>query len=388
MYPLLYIGIMCILLVSCNNATEESGPKWLDVSGITLKIINIQKNSVIIEYEGNYMGSDPELLYRERNSNKEYQSVRIKERRFFEVKGLNKATEYEIRFQASDIDEKAQTPPSYFTTHAVTFDYDDFYKTRKELGMHNQTLIYSHLNKKHTIYAKGISDYDVNVYLVNEKRTDSVKIFSEIKSDTLSFVIPDDYLSQKPRESVKKPYVGVSIGKTYQYLYTFYYSFNYLEYQHGYSNDVDFESRYTRLKIYNDVPYIKSVTFGEEVYASCINAFVDKIIIKGEFLGGKDDDNITYKNIKNTYLRIFNAEGNLQGFYIADEDTSNCWKFQMGSSYWWDYGEDDYIYIYNKRDVAYLSGVDLPVGEYSAEMIVFFENHKFLVSNRVKFTKE
>ena len=375
-----YLLLFIISIISCNKEVPEIE---LNLSYLTLTISNSEFTTAEIRYSGNFSGDNPQILYKEKNSTDAYQSI-TSDNNYFLLSGLNKATEYEVKFEVSNNSTNLQSDSYYFTTKAVNFNYEKFYSENGG-DFTNSFETFSHLNKQHVIHAQGLSDYnDVKVFLVNEQKTDSLEILSTVVSDSLTFTIPENYLSQIPRESVKKAWVGIKIKDSYKYLLNNYGWVNTAS-NPNYSPEDDTNEAYLKLKIFNDKPFIESIlSMKTDTSSNCPN--YTYISFKGDFLGYWD---YYYWTPNRAELVIFDSANNLYNTYTYDyENYSNeCDNFGVLIS-----GNkilQDGLLKYHQKNVSQVKISNLPLGNYSAKIVFTFKNNtKSVETNTFNFIKE
>ena len=376
-----YLLLIFSVIFSCSS--DDSEPEQeLNLSDLTLTISNVELTTAKVRYSGSYSGDNPQILYKKKNSTDTYQSITSNSNDFV-LSGLNKATEYEVKFEVSNNSTNLQSDSYFFTTKAVNFDYSKFY-TFSESGEYSSPyLIFSHLNKEHVIHAEGLSDYDdVKVFLVNEQKTDSLEINSTVESDALTFSIPENYLSQTPRESVKKAWVGIKINDSYEYLLNDYAWVN-VNSNPNYSPEDDSNEAYLKLKIFNDKPYIENINISTGNSSTCPN--YTNISFLGEFFGVWD---YYYWTPKRAELVIFDSNGNIYNSftYIYGTSSDNCDYFKIPIS---TTILDEGLELYHQRNTAQTKISNLPLGNYSAKIVFTFENiTESVETNTFNFTKE
>ena len=370
-----YLLLLTAFLTSCSSENSDIA---LDVSNITLKISNIKLSEATVVYHGDFSGNTSRILYKEKGSTDDYQSFDLGGN-IATLTNLQKATEYEVVFEASNNSSSLQSAPYYFSTKAVNFNYEKFYSKNLSSAFE----VFSHLNKQHVIHAEGLSDYDnVKVYLVNEQKTDSLQLSSIVASDSLTFTIPNNYLSQEPRESVKKVWVGIKIKNSYKYLLNEIAWVNTVS-NPNYSTEKDMNEVYLKLKIFNDKPFIDEVTLSENNSTSCPNNI--SLSFKGDFLGHWDS---YYWTPNKADLVIFDSLGNLYNTfsYNYGNSSTNCDSFFISVA-----GlttEEDSLTLYHQTRSAQAIISNLPTGKYSAKIVFSFENVlEGVETNIVEFEK-
>lgn len=361
----IFVALSILLITSCTTDEKEIE---ISVSDIMLSITAIKQTSAKITYTGNYMGSNPTLLYRAKNSTNDFQPITITANNEIEINNLLKATEYEVKFQVSNSNSTIETKTYSFNTKAVLFNYEDFYN-RNSGDYSNSFEVFSHLNKRHVLHASGLSDYNnVKVFLVNEQKTDSLEIATTVVSDSLSFIIPATYLSQTPRESLKKAWIGVKINDSYEYLLNSYGWVN-TNSNPNFSPEKSTNEAYLKLKIFNTAPYINSANLVTGTSANCPNYTV--ISLLGDFLGFWD---AYYWTPQKATLTIFDASGNIYNTYTYDYGnyTNQCDVFGVLNSA--SSILSDGILNYHQRKKAQVKISNLPSGSYSAKIIFTFNS--------------
>lgn len=378
-----YLLLLLICIISCDKEDPETE---LKLSDLTLTISNVELTTAKVRYSGSFSGDNPQILYKKINSTDTYQSITSNSNDFV-LSGLNKATEYEVKFEVSNNSTNLQSDPYYFTTKAVNFEYNKLY-TFSESGEYTSPyLIFSHLNKQHVIHAEGLSDYNnVTVFLVNEQKTDSLEINSSVESDSLTFTIPENYLSQTPRESVKKAWLGIKINDSYEYLLNEYGWIN-TNSNPNYSPENDSNEAYLKLKIFNDKPFIESVEMTTGSSSTCPN--YTNLNFSGGFL---TVFNQYYWKPQRAELVIFDLNGSLYDTYINnyDNNSNTCnggfdlnWRVEDVID------DQDGLANYHQSRYASVKISNLPVGNYSAKIIFTYENIlDSIETNTFNFTKE
>ncbi len=363
----LFYILLFVTIFSCSS-DEDNEPK-LSLNGTMFKIKKIETTSANCYFEGNLL-DNPQLLYRVKNSTKPYQVKNIEDS-YFELTNLERATEYEAKIQISNKSSKLDSKPYYFTTKAVNFDYDEFFKRR---GFYTE---FSYTGREHKIIGKGLSDFvnDTKVFLISETKTDSLEISSKIISDSLFFTVPENYLSQTPRESVKKVYVGIKIKETYQSILN---ESGWMNVINGYVNNND--EYYLKLRVINSKPYIREVELTESKKCKKYT----KLRFYGEFLSFDD----YWAPEKGTFV-IFNAKDNsLIDSYTYYYDHSKPSKECSYVKFFQTANNDVNIRRYHTVKVAD-SHIYLEKGDYTAKFIFTYNNPKKVVeSNTIKFTKK
>lgn len=379
-----YLLLIFSIIFSCSS--DDSEPEQeLNLSDLTLTISNIELTTAKVRYSGSYSGDNPQILYKEKNSTDTYQSITSNSNDFV-LSGLNKATEYEVKFEVSNNSTNLQSDSYYFTTKAVNFDYEKFYTFSESGEISSPYLVFSLLNKEHVIHAEGLSDYsDVKVFLVNEQKTDSLEILSTVASDSLTFTVPESYLSQTPRESVKKAWIGIKIKDSYGYLLNSYGWFNTAS-NPDYSPENDMNEAYLKLKIFNDKPFIESVDMTTGSNSTCPN--YTRLNFLGDFL---TVFNQYYWKPQRAELVIFDLNGSLYDTYINnyDNNSNNCnGGFDLNRIE--DVIDDeDGLANYHQSRNARVDISNLPVGNYSAKITFTYENIlESIETNTFNFTKE
>lgn len=372
-----YLLLISSIFFSCSSDDSEIEQE-LNISDLTLTIIDIQKTTATVEYSGNIIGETKKILYREKNSTEEYQVI-IFENNQLVINNLIGATEYEIKFEISNNSSNIQSDLYYFTTKSISFDYAKFYS---DYSWYNSEYyspyeFFSHLNRNHVIHAQGLSEYsDVKVYLVNEQKTDSLEIMATVVSDSLSFTIPNNYLDQSPRESLKKTYVGIKIKDSYQYILN---QYNWI----NLSQNPDFvaDEPNLKLKIFNDNPYISGVNLSTGSSSSCSN--YTNISFTGEFFGVWD---FYYWTAEQAEVFIYDSNDNLYGSYVnIGGGNSSCNDFSLGLGN----PLEDGLLLYHQRKTSQLARVpDFPTGIYTTKIVFTFENGNEVETNTIEFTKE
>lgn len=377
-----FLLLLITLLTSCSSNDSDIA---LDISNITLKISHIKLTEATIMYNGNFTGNTSRILYKEKSSTDDYQSFNLGGN-IAKLTNLQKATEYEVVFEASNNSSSVQSKPYYFSTKAVNFDYSKFYTFSESGEIKSPFLIFSHLNKQHVIHAEGLSDYNnVKVFLVNEQKTDSLEINSFVESDSLTFTIPNDYLSQTPRESVKKAWVGIKINDSYEYLLNEY-GWGNVNSNPNYSPEDDSNEAYLKLKIFNDKPFIESVNMTTGSSSTCPN--YTRLNFSGGFL---TDINHYYWKPQRAELVIFDLNGNLYDTYINNFDNNSIQcngGFDLFLKAGSVFSSEDDLPNYHHLRSAHVNISNLPVGNYSAKIVFSFENVlEGVETNTIEFEK-
>ena len=374
-----YLLLIFSIIFSCSSDDSEADQE-LSISDLILTISDIEKTTATVEYSGNIIGETKKILYRERNSTGNYQTM-VFQNSQLTLSNLIGATEYEVKFEVSNNTSNSQSDLYYFTTKSINFDYAKFYS---DYSWYNSEYyspyeFFSHLNRNHVIHAEGLSEFnDVKVYLVNEQKTDSLEIMTTVVSDSLSFTIPDNYLNQAPRESVKKAYISVKIKDSYQYILNPYTWINLSQ-----NPDFTTDEPNLKLKIFNDKPFIESVNMSTGNSSNCPS--YTNISFLGEFFGVWD---FYYWTPERAELVIFDSNGSLYNSYthIYGNSSFDCDNFvvTLPQSIL-----NDGLLLYHQRNVAQVKVSNLPLGNYSAKIIFTYENISDSVeTNTFNFTKE
>ncbi len=375
MKQLKFIYLLLIsITISCGSDDSEA-PQELNLSDLVLTISNIERTSANIEYSGNIVGETVEVLFKERNSNENFQSVPIQNSQL-ELTSLTGATEYELKIQSSNSVSNVQSNSYYFITKSVDLDYSKFYSSYSWYNneYYSPYEFFSHLNRSHVIHGEGLSEFDdIKAYLVNEQKTDSLELNISVISDSLSFVIPNDYLTQSPRESFKKAYVGIKIKDSYQYILNQSTWVNLTQ-----NPDFNADEPNLKFKIFNDKPFISSVILTTGFSSSCSN--YTNINLVGEFFGVWD---FYYWTAEQAEIFIYDSDNNLFGSYI-NSGNSSCNDFSLGLHN----PIEDGLLSYHQRKSAQLARLsDLPTGNYTAKIVFTFENGNDVETNTIDFVK-
>ncbi|WP_405397323.1 hypothetical protein [Maribacter sp. Asnod2-G09] len=364
-----------IFLTSCSS--EDSEPE-LEFVDFEMTISEVEFTSANIKMTGRYSSENSMILYREKNSNDSYQSIPL-EGFYATLTGLEKATSYEVKAEVSNNSTSLDSETYYFTTKAVEIDYEKLLSDDL-VGYINNLEMFAHGNKEIVIHAEGLSDYtDVALYLVNEDRTDSLKMTSTIVADSLSFTIPEDFVSQSPREEFKKMYIGLEINDTYQYLLN----------KHAWINSisghtVSGDEGLLKLKIFNTKPNIRSLTVVGPYDSGCFN--YTKLHFIGEYLGYWDE---YYWTPESATINIYDANGELYASLFQDYDnyTTECGKLYL--SIVSQQVLDEGLFRYHQRNVATAEIYQMLDGEYTAQLTFNFSDGQLPVeSNIFEFTVE
>lgn len=376
----IYLLLLVSLMASCGS-DKDVIEQDLNISDVEITISNVGLTTAKVMYNGSYSGDNASILYRLKNSSDAYQTANSNTSEFI-LSNLEKATDYEVTFEVSNNDSNLQTSLYYFTTKAVSFDYETFYAVNGG-DFSNAFEIFSHLNKQHVIHGEGLSDYsDVIVYLVNEQRSDSLEIPSTVDADSLTFTIPEDYLSQTPRESLKKAWVGVKIKDSYEYLLNDY-GWTNTSSNPDYTPENDPNQAYLNLKIFNDKPYINSVSVLSGSSSSCSN--YTNISLLGQYFGVWD---YYYWTPQKAELIINNSDGTLYGSfeYIYGSSANGCGEFKVAIA---TTILEDGLLLYHQRNSAQIRISEFPLGDYSAKIVFTFEGvSQTEETNAFSFTKE
>lgn len=367
----LFIMLFFIQLTSCNS--EDSGSTSsepaLAMSNVVLTSPSIDKTSVSIKYTGSISGSNRKIIYRIKGSNANYQSVNFDTNPTI-VSGLYSGVTYEFRIEVSNSKSNLQSDPIYRVTHAVDIDYD-------ELFTYNGASIvktFAAIGQDNYIIAPGINNFSkVNVYLINEARTDSIMIPSKVVADSLKFTIPYDYLTQDPRESVKNAYVGIKVNDDYQHI---------ADYTSIINNAERGDVRPLIYEIYNTQPYLTSITEIQkdaDLGSNCPTGHVFKLI--GEFY---EDPNDAIRNNHNwlpteIYVEIYYEDGRFfRNISNLNTYSDVCTQFNMES------------YRTDNRNLhpAKTIWVNLPIepGKYKVYVLfVFNKPDRIITTNTLEF---
>ena len=374
-----YLLLILSIIFSCNSDDPETEQE-LNISDLTLTFSDIERTTVTVDYSGNIVGETKKILYREKNTTEDYQTMIFVNNQLV-LNNLIGATEYEAKFETSNNSSNIQSNLYYFTTKSVNFDYSKLYSNYSWYNSeyYSPYEFFSHLNRNHVVHAEGLSEFnDIKVYLVNEQKTDSLEIMTTVVSDSLSFTIPDNYLNQAPRESVKKAYIGVKIKDSYQYILNQYTWINLSQ-----NPDFTTDEPNLKLKIFNDKPFIESVNMTTGNSSNCPN--YTNISFLGEFFGVWD---FYYWTPKRAELVIFNSNGNIynSSTYIYGNSSNSCGDFKVPIS---TTISDEGLLLFHQRNNAQIRISNLPAGNYSAKIIFTYENISDSVeTNTFNFTKE
>ena len=366
-----------LFLFSCNK--EEEKVLTIDVS-IQGKII--KTTTAELYFGAFYVGGLEKVraLYKPVNSNEDYQKIEINygingDRKLI-LSNLIKATRYELLFETYNDKSSVKTKSFYFTTKAVNFDYSKFYNNSQNYS--NPFEIFSHTNKKHFILGQEFNEYNnIKVYLVNESKTDSIILPNQVVADSLKFSIPSDYLSQNPRESLKKAIIGVKIKDSYEYFLSL----------NGFANEeynaINNKSQQPAIyKVYNSTPVLNSIEFVNETNNTCTNRTLIKF--SGEFLGWFSQ---YYWRPSHANLVIFKQDGTLFDTYIynyGSGNTSTCDYFYLN---YVSPTSSDYISVgYHQSKTAFCKTF-LPNGSYKMKLVFNYANGTVVETNLVPITK-
>jgi hypothetical protein len=358
-------ALVALIVVSCSK--EE--PLTINVQA---KVDKVGTTTANIKISMISTQSKIRVLYKPFNSNESYKFVEYTSGFTILLTSLSKATKYEAVFETYDDKSTLKANTFYFTTKALDFDYYKFYSDNSRY--YNTIEIISHTGKNHVIHAPGLSDYnDVKTYLVNEAKTDSILLPSVIVADSLSFTIPDNYVSNNPREALKRSIVGVKIKDSYQYI---------LNSSSKYDND-NINTVPLKFKIYNSKPWINSIVLGKPDNRDCPN--IVQIQFAGDFLPELNLAN-WIKPVK-AQLVLFDGNSNFYNSYDFDysgktTNSTTC------SQFWVSYFPDENYYAikYHERNVAYCNTL-LATGSYKAKIIFTFADGKKVETNLATFTK-
>ena len=374
-----YLILLISIITACSSDNSEIENE-LNIDGLTLTVSNIGMTTATIKYFGNIYGEYEhiKILYKEKNSTENYQENSFI-RNQLTLTNLQKATEYDIKVEVSNNSTNVQSTSYYFTTKYVNIDYLRFFSS--DIGQ-SPYEFFSHINKNHIIHAEGLSEYnDVKIYLVNEQKTDSLQLATTVVSDSLSFTIPNNYLTQIPRESVKKTYLGLKINNSYQYILNANAWVN-LSQNPNFSTD----EPNLKLNIYNDKPYVDSVNITVGNNSTCSN--YTNLRFNGEFY---TVFNQYYWKPNRAELIIFNSTGSLYNTYVNNYDNSEV--YCDGDSFNLIWSVDDVIqngtlkYHHSRFSEVRIS--NFPAGEYTAKIIFTFENIlESIETNIIEFEKE
>lgn len=364
-----------IFLISCSS--EDSEPE-LEFVDFEMTISEVEFTSANIKMTGRYSSENSMILYREKNSNDSYQSIPL-EGFYASLTGLEKATTYEVKAEVSNNSTSLDSETYYFTTKAVEIDYEKLLSDDL-VGYINNVEMFAHGNKEIVIHADGLSDYtDVELYLVNEDRTDSLKMTSTIVADSLSFTIPEDFVSQSPREEFKKTYIGLEINDTYQYLLNKHAWINKIS-----GHTVSGDDGLLKLKIFNTKPNIRSLTVVGPYDSGCFN--YTKLHFIGEYLGYWDE---YYWTPESATINIYDANGELYVSLLQDYDnyTTECGKLYLSIVN--QQVLDEGLFRYHQRNVATAEIYEMLDGDYTAQLTFNFSDGQLPVeSNVYSFTIE
>lgn len=375
-----------LLMIICLISACSSDDSELNLSDLKFSVSEIEQTSVKVVWFGSFDGDNLEILYRETDSNLSFIKIPAVRNETI-LNNLNKATAYEIKFEVSNKSSNTQSSTKYFTTKAVDFDYAKFYSNYSwyNSSFYSSFEFFSHSNRNHVIHADGLSDYnDVKVFLVNEQKTDSLEIASTVVSDSLSFTIPNTYLSQMPREAVKKAWIGIKIKDDYQYLLNQYGWLSAIS-NPNYNPKNDTNETKLKFKIFNDKPYINRASISTGSTINCLN--YTEISFFGEYLGYW---NFYYWSPKRADLVIFNSNGD---FYNSYPDTFEGYSSTICDNFgvlmYGDWISSDEILNYHQRNVAKVKISNLPLGNYSAKIIFTYDTIlESIETNTFNFTKE
>ncbi len=366
--------LLILTIVSCSSDDSEAS---LAISDLEMRTLAIEQTSLEIKFFGNFSGTSKNVLYRAKNATENYQSVPMSDKNDILLSGLDAATEYEVILEVSNASSELRSDSYFFITKSVDFDYKKFYDDDDNRSNSTYSIL-SNINKVHVIHGSGLSNFnEVQVYLINEQKTDSLEIPATVVSDSLSFTIPNDYLSQTPRESLKEVYVGVKINDSYQYLLN-------QDTQINLSINSSFTTDQSDLilKVFNDQPYIDKIRVETHHTSSCSD--YSDITFVGEFLSTYSFNYWAVNREPNRAdLTIFDSEGKIYDTYIYEygvSNSGNCNKFKvhLGTTPW----------IYHTSTFARAKISGFPLGNYSAKIVFSFENGETKETNRFNFVKE
>ena len=366
-----------LVLVSCNKEDEKELKIDGTINGKIIKTTTAEFKLGLGIY--NFDGTPRvRALYKPLNSNEDYQKadVTLGFDKNLILSNLIKATKYEIIFETYNDKSSARTPKFYFATKAVNFDYNKFYNNSQNYS--NPIEIFSHTNKKHFILGQEFNEYnDIKVYLVNESKTDSIILPSQVVADSLKFSIPNNYLNQNPRESLKKAIVGVKIKDSYQYFL----SLNGIA-NEEYNSINNKSQQPATYKIYNSIPVLNSVEFVNETNNTCTNRTLIKF--NGEFLGWFSQ---YYWRPSQANLVIFKQDGTLFDTYIYNYGSGNASTCDYFYLNYVSPTSSDYISVgYHQSKTAFCKTF-LPNGSYKMKLVFNYANGTVVETNLVPIIK-
>lgn len=365
-----------LFLISCNKEDEKELKIEVSFENKIIKTTTAEFN-----YSSFFVGGLEKVraLYKPVNSNEDFQKIDILygngDNRKLLISNLIKATRYELLFETYNDKSSVKTKSFYFTTKAVNFNYIKFYNNSQNYS--NPIEIFSHTNKKHFILGQEFNEYnDIKVYLVNESKTDSIILPSQVVSDSLKFSIPSNYLNQNPRESLKKAIVGVKIKDSYQYFLSSDSGYN--EQSGFFNNSLPIPAVY---KVYNSTPVLNSIEFVNETNNTCPSTTLIKF--SGEFLGWFSQ---YYWRPSQANLVIFKQDGSLFETYIFNYGSFNStscsyFNLQFESSIYSIYNTQ-----YHQSKTAFCKTF-LPNGSYKMKLVFNYANGTIVDTNLVPITK-